>query len=96
VTEAIEAELQAKRCWTRTRMEHKWAEFQAASSAKRKAIAKAKQAYWRAGVHKAATTPKGIWKLAKWACTKSYLPKEPAKMLNLKWNGSIASTVRPN
>src|SRR5271156_6681285 len=74
-------------------MEHKWAEFQAASVAKRKTIAKAKQAHWRAGVHKATTSLEGIWKLAKWACTKSYLLREPAKMPNLQWNGTVASTA---
>ena len=35
----------------------------------------------------------GIWKLAKWACTKSYLLKELAKMLDLKWNKTIQETI---
>jgi hypothetical protein len=59
-------------------------EFQNASAVKQKAIAKAKQACWREGIHKAATSLKGIWKLAKWACTKGHLLKEPAKMLNIQ------------
>jgi hypothetical protein len=41
-------------------MEHKWVELQAASAAKQKAIVEAKRAYWRAGVHKAATSLEGI------------------------------------
>jgi hypothetical protein len=51
---------------------------------KQKVIAKAKQACWREGIYKAATSLKGIWKLAKWACTKGHLLKEPAKMLNIQ------------
>lgn len=74
-------------------MEHKWTEFQAAGKRKQRTIAKAKQAHWRTGVHKAATSPEGIWKLVKWARTKRYLPREPAKMPNLKWNGSLATTA---
>ena len=68
-------------------------EFQEAGAAKKTIIAKAKQAHWRAAVHKAAISSQGIWKLAKWACTKSHLPKEPAKMPNLHWNGSLRTTV---
>jgi hypothetical protein len=51
------------------------------------------QAHWRAAVHEAATSSQGIWKLAKWARTKSHLPKEPAKMPNLRWNRSLITTV---
>jgi hypothetical protein len=88
VAEAVQAERQAQRQWSRTQSysraweEQKWREFQGTSAEKRKIIAKAKQAHWMAGVHKAATSTEGIWKLAKWARTKSHLPKEPAKMPN--------------
>jgi hypothetical protein len=37
--------------------------------------------------------PEGIWKLAKWARTKSYLPKGPAKMPGIQWNGNVANTA---
>lgn len=68
-------------------------EFRATSAAKQKTIVKAKQAHWRAGVHEAATSLEGIWKLAKWARTKSHLPREPAKMPDLRRNRTIASTA---
>jgi hypothetical protein len=93
VAEAVQNERQARRHWARTRTDQTWGEFQNASAAKQKAIAKAKQAHWRTGIHKAATSPEGIWKLAKWARTKSYLPREPAKMPNLQWNRVTATTA---
>ena len=34
-----------------------------------------------------------MWRLAKWACTKSYLPLEPAKILDLQLNRTLTSTV---
>jgi hypothetical protein len=93
VADAVHKERQAKRYWNRNRTEQKWNEFQAAKTGKRRAIAKAKQAYWRTIVHEAAVSPEGIWKLAKWARKRSYLPKEPAKMPDLKWNGTVRETV---
>jgi hypothetical protein len=84
---------QARRYWRRTCTEQKWVEFQGAGTAKKTIIAKAKQAHWRAAVYEAAISSQGIWKLAKWARTKSHLPKEPAKMPNLRWNRSLKTTV---
>jgi len=93
VSEAIAKERRARRHWTQTRTQDTWEELIEASRAKRQQIASAKQAYWRASVHKAATSTEGIWKLAKWARTKSHLPPELPKMPDLQWNAGIATTA---
>jgi len=44
-------------------------------------------------MHEAANSKEGIWKIAKWARTKSHLPLEPAKMPDLQWQGTQLGTV---
>ena len=56
-------------------------------------IKDAERAHWRASVHDAATTREGIWKIANWARTKSYLPLEPAKIPDLNWNDKVYCTT---
>jgi hypothetical protein len=57
---------------------------------KRHLVVKAKQAYWRKTVHEASISTEGIWKLAKWARTKSYLPPEGTKLPDLYRPDGIA------
>jgi hypothetical protein len=94
VSEAITTERKARRQWSHNRTEHNWDDYVTALKAKRQRIASAKQAHWRKSVHEAAVSPEGIWKLAKWARTKSHLPPEPPKMPELQWQGSWHSTVQ--
>ena len=65
----------------------------AATAVKKKLIKDAKRAHWRASIHDAATTGEAIWRIAKWACTKSHLPPEPAKMPDLNWSDKIYCTA---
>ena len=93
VSEAIAAERRAHRQWSSTRTDSAWDSYIAASKAKRQQIASAKQAHWRQSVHEASVSTEGIWRLAKWARTKSHLPPEPAKMPDLQWQGAQLGTV---
>ena len=93
VAEAIRTERRARRQFTAVNSEANWEWLTNATAAKRRLIASEKRAYWRAGVHEAASSPQGAWRLAKWARTKSHLPPEPAKMPDLQLNGALTSTV---
>lgn len=93
VLAAVDTERKAHRLWSRARTDWAWEEYIEAAAAKRRQVASAKQAHWRKSVHEAAVSTEGIWKLAKWARTKSHLPPEPAKMPDLQWQGSQFSTV---
>jgi hypothetical protein len=44
-------------------------------------------------VYKASISIEGIWKLAKWARTKSFLPIEPPQMPDMQWQGTTYSTI---
>lgn len=93
VSEAIAEERRAHHQWSRTYIDNDWDIYTAALKAKRQRKASAKQAHWRQSVHEAAVSTEGIWKLAKWACTKSHLPPKPAKMLDLQWQGAQLGAV---
>ena len=90
---AVAAKRRAHRLWSRARTDEAWEEYVKAAVAKRQRIASAKQAHWRKSVHEAAVSTEGIWKLARWARTKSHLPLEPAKMPDLQWQGAQFNTV---
>ncbi len=83
IDQAVERERKAHRQWANTHTDQAWEDYTTASKAKREQIAKAKQAHWRNKVHEAAESPEGVWKLAKWACTRGHLPPEPAKLLDI-------------
>ena len=89
VADVVVEERRARRAWTRTHTDQAWEEFKAATNAKRQRIASAKQAHWRRSVHEASISKEGIWKLAKWARTKSYLPPEPPQIPNIQWQGAV-------
>jgi hypothetical protein len=93
VSAVVATERRAHRLWLRTRTDSAWEEYLAAAAAKRQQIASAKQAHWRKSVYEAAVSTEGIWKLARWARTKSHLPPEPAKMPDLQWQGAQYNTV---
>ena len=44
-------------------------------------------------MHEASISTEGIWKLAKWARTKSFLPIEPPQMLDMQWQDTTYSTI---
>jgi exonuclease III len=89
----VQAEQRAHREWTRRHSSQAWEDLERASIAKRKGIASAKQAHWRRKVHEASISTEGIWKLAKWARTKSFLPAEPPQMPDMQWQGTTYSTI---
>ena len=93
ITEAVATERRARRHWTQVRTEDSWNAFLKATDAKRQRIASAKRAHWRQQVHEAAISKEGIWKLAKWARTKSHLPLEPPKMPDLQWQGALHTST---
>ena len=76
------------------RSDKSWNTYLAISRAKRNQIARAKQKYWRESVYNTANSAEGIWKLARWACTKSHLPPEPPKMPDIYWQGSRQTTTQ--
>jgi hypothetical protein len=94
VSKAVTTERRTHRQWSLNRTEQNWDNYIAASKAKRQRIASAKQAFWRKSVHEAAVSSGGIWKIAKWARTKSHLPPEPPKMPELQWKRRCYSTVQ--
>jgi hypothetical protein len=65
VGNAIKEERRARRRWNNYHSEESWNNFQISIQQKKKLITKAKQAYWRQGLHEASTSPEGIWKLVK-------------------------------
>ena len=77
VADLVIEERRARRTWTRTHTDQAWEDLTKATTAKKQLIASAKQAYWRKSVYKASISREGIWKLVKWARTKSHLPLEP-------------------
>jgi hypothetical protein len=93
ISNAITAERRAHRKWTHTHTDRAWDDYTTTAKVKRRLIASAKQAHWRKSVHEASTSTEGIWKIAKWARTKSHLPPEPAKMPDLQWRGAWLNTL---
>lgn len=89
ISAAIRNERQLKRQWRNTHTQRAWDDAISATAVKKKLIKEAKRAHWRASVHEAATTGEGIWRIAKWARTKSQLPPEPTKMPDLNWNDKV-------
>jgi hypothetical protein len=94
VRETVQAARQAHRVFIRTQTEETWSRYLEASLAKSKIIAEAKRAYWRQCIHEAAESPEGVWKLAKWARTKSHLPPEPPNMPHLQWSQGLAENTK--
>ncbi len=93
ISAAIRNERQLKRQWRRSHTQQAWDEAMSATAVKKKLIKEAKRAHWRASIHEAATSGEGIWRIAKWARTRSHLPPEPAKMPDLNWNDKVYCTA---
>lgn len=93
VADAVTGERRARRAWSRTHSNQDWEEFLSATSVKKQCIASAKQAYWRKSVHEASISKEGIWKLAKWARTKSHLPPDPPQMPDILWQEQLHTTT---
>jgi hypothetical protein len=92
VASAVRTERQARRQWQVTRRDIDWQLYQQAAQTKAAEIVRAKQAHWRKTIHEASISSEGIWKIAKWARTKSYLPPEYKQMPELQaLNGSTAT-----
>ena len=67
-------------------------EYRSAVQAKKRAIRTAKTAHFREQMHKATEKPNGIWKLAKWARTKSHLPPPLPQFPDLNTPEGVATT----
>ena len=61
-----------------------------ARRAKKQLIANAKCDDWHQEVYEVATSPKGLWRLARWAYTKSYLLPELNKIPDLQTTTGVA------
>jgi exonuclease III len=92
VGNAIKEERRARRRWNTYHSEESWNNFQISTQLKKKLITKAKQAHWRQGLHEASISPEGIWKLVKWAHTKSYKPPQSVKMPDIQYSQGLATT----
>ena len=87
-------ERQARRDWERSGLEQDWKNWQEAGKTKRKLIIQAKRQSFREAIHEAAEKGDGIWKLAKWGCTKAQKPNELPIMPTLVMEqGNTASTI---
>ena len=93
IRQAVTEERQAYRHWRATYSETSWETLTNATQVKRQLIANAKRDDWRQGVHEAATSPQGLWKLAKWARIKSHLPPELNKTPDLQTATGLARTT---
>jgi hypothetical protein len=88
---AVRTERQARRQWQVTRQDTDWQLLQQAAQTKASVVVRAKQVHWRTTIHEASTSNEGIWKIAKWARTKSYLPPVYKQLPELQAsNGSTA------
>jgi hypothetical protein len=70
-----------------------WESFTNQRLVKKQLITSAKRDEWRQGVYEAASSQDGIWKLAKWARTKSHLPPESKKIPDLKTQDGLATNT---
>ena len=94
ITAAIQQERRLRRHWRVMTTEEAWNEAKEATKTKKKLIKDAKRAHWRSSIHEAATSGEGIWRIAKWARTKSHLPPEPVKMPDLLWKDTSYRTPK--
>jgi hypothetical protein len=92
ISNAITAERRAHRKWTHTHTDRAWDDYTTTAKVKRRLIASAKQAHWRKSVHEASTSTEGIWKIAKWARTKSHLPPPIPQCPSLATPNGLATT----
>lgn len=75
-SEAIRQTKRAQRTWQRTRDQADWIEYRRQAARKSKVIRNAKRDEFRTKVRDITKQPQGLWRLAKWARTKSGLPPE--------------------
>jgi Reverse transcriptase (RNA-dependent DNA polymerase)/Endonuclease-reverse transcriptase len=90
IKQAIQEERRAYRHWKATQTEGSWQALTGLQLVKKRLITEAKRDDWRREVHKASASPEGLWKLAKWARTKSYLPPELNKIPDLQTATGLA------
>jgi hypothetical protein len=93
IKQAVQEERQAYRKWKHTNTESDWQALTSARLVKTQSITSAKRDDWRKGVQEAAAAPDGLWRLAKWARTKSYLPPESRKIPDLQTQEGPARTT---
>ena len=78
VREAVIAMKVAHRTYVRERTELHWEELTQARNRQKKAISRARQAYWRRLLDDATDDSRKAWAIAKWARTQSHLPAQTA------------------
>ena len=81
-----------RRIWTRSREQTDWETYMHSNDKKHKIIKRAKMLYFRTQISQVASSPSSVWRLAKWARTRSQAPKEVPKMPPLTFNNRTANT----
>jgi hypothetical protein len=81
-----------RRIWSNDRARASWEEYAKINDKKHKIIQRAKTRHFRQAIGEATGTPKGLWRLAKWARSKSQAPRELPKMPPLHLNDRTATT----
>jgi hypothetical protein len=93
VRQAVEKERAATQKYRHGGGPEAWRLRREASYEKKAIIRKAKQAYCRSTIHEASQAPEGTWRIAKWACTQSYRPRDPPAMPPLRYSTGVARIV---
>jgi hypothetical protein len=83
VKEAIAEARTCQRRYLAARSQHNWAQLQRANQQKTREISRARTLHWRRGLAEASKEPKKLWKLAKWARSKSHTRPDDATMPTL-------------
>lgn len=83
-TEGVERARRRRAEWLQTGTEEAWEDYTQATHTKSTIIRKARRAFFRAQIHEMSDNPASIMKIAKWARTKSFLPKERPQFPPLK------------
>lgn len=92
-SEAVEQAKRRRNDWKALNTEATWRAYCEATDAKGKIIQKAKTAAFRKTMHEICTAENPMWKMAKWARTKSTVPKELPQFPPLKYTGDDGDTL---
>lgn len=83
-TAAVQQARRRRQKWQKQASIESWKLYLDAINTKANIIKKARKAFFRTQIHELSQNPKAILKLAKWARTKSHLPKEAPQFPPLK------------